>query len=159
MYRSWFETLYKDKYHYMGDAELMSAALLLDVGTYFIGLVIPIYKNPEREFFNLPFEGAPGRIFGGMMKFYNRRLVALAKNRKAAGCFGSRNGGWRELYDGFVPDARVRKMIQKGLFRWWRAELTNLRLICQGRTSDRLETAPANVDLPLAREQKKALSS
>ena len=36
----------KDKYYYMGDAELMSAALLLDVGTYFIGLVIPVYNNP-----------------------------------------------------------------------------------------------------------------
>ena len=129
MYRYWFETLYKDKYFYMGDAELMSAALLLDVGTYFIGLVIPIYRNPEREFFNLPFEGTPGRVFGGMMKFYNRRLVALAKRRMQAGIFGQNNAGWRELYDGFVPDARVRKMIQKGLFRWWKAELTNLRLI------------------------------
>ena len=129
MYRYWFETLYKYKYHYMGDAELMSAALLLDVGTYFIGLVIPIYRNPEREFFNLPFEGAPGRVFGGMMKFYNRRLVALAKRRKATGYFGSRNAGWREMYDGFVPDARVRKLIQKGLFRWWKAELTNVRLM------------------------------
>src|SRR5213079_3695161 len=36
-YRLWFETLYKDKYFYMGDAELMAAALLLDVGMYFAG--------------------------------------------------------------------------------------------------------------------------
>ncbi|PZR76496.1 MAG: hypothetical protein DLM73_02525, partial [Chthoniobacterales bacterium] len=128
-YRLWFETLYKDKYYYMGDAELMSAALLLDVGTYFIGLVIPVYRDPEREFLHLPFEGRAGRVFGGMMKFYNRRLVALAKRRLATGCYGRRNAGWRELYDGFVPDARVRKLIRKGLFHWWRAELTNLRLI------------------------------
>src|SRR5205085_2932054 len=60
-YRLWFETLYKDKYYYMGDAELMAAALLLDVGMYFIGLVIPVYKDPEREFLRLPFEGTPGR--------------------------------------------------------------------------------------------------
>ena len=32
-YRYWFETLYKDKYFYLGEADLMSAALLLDVGT------------------------------------------------------------------------------------------------------------------------------
>jgi len=25
---------------------LMSAALLLDVGTYFVGLVVPVFKNP-----------------------------------------------------------------------------------------------------------------
>jgi flavin-dependent dehydrogenase len=128
-YRLWFETLYKDKYYYMGDAELMAAALLLDVGTYFIGLVIPVYKNPEREFLHLPFEGKAGRVFGGMMKFYNRRLVTLAKRRLAKGCYGRRNSGWRELYDGFVPDRRVGKLIWKGLLHWWRAELTNMRLI------------------------------
>jgi flavin-dependent dehydrogenase len=128
-YRLWFETLYKDKYFYMGDAELMAAALLLDVGTYFIGLVVPVYKDPEREFLRLPFEGKAGRVFGEMMKFYNRRLVTLAKRRLAKGCYGRRNAGWRELYDGFVPDRRVGKLIRKGLFHWWRAELTNLRLI------------------------------
>jgi hypothetical protein len=130
-YRFWFETLYKDKYFYMGDAELMSAALLLDVGSYFVGLVTPVYKNPEGEFVRLPFEGTPGRIVASMMSFYNRRLVALAKRRHATGRFGAANAGWRELYDGFVPDARVRKLIQKGLFRWWKAELTNLRLMME----------------------------
>lgn len=128
-YRYWFETLYKDKYHYMGDAELMSAALLLDVGSYFVGLVIPVYRDPEGEFLKLPFGGTAGRAFGNVMRFYNRRLVALAQRRKQVGYFGSRNAGWREMYDGFVPDVRVRKLIQKGLFRWWKAELTNLRLM------------------------------
>ena len=128
-YRFWFETLYKDKYFYMGDAELMSAALLLDVGSYFVGLVTPVYRDPEREFVRLPFEGTPGRIVASMMSFYNRRLVALAKRRHATGHFGANNAGWRELYDGFVPDARVRKLIQKGLSRWWKAELTNVRLM------------------------------
>jgi hypothetical protein len=128
-YRLWFETLYKDKYYYMGDAELMAAALLLDVGMYFIGLVIPVYKDPEREFLHLPFEGTAGRVVGAMMKFYNRRLVTLAKRRLTKGCYGRHNAGWRELYDGFVPDRRVGKLIRKGLGHWWRAELTNLRLI------------------------------
>ncbi|MDQ6809065.1 MAG: NAD(P)/FAD-dependent oxidoreductase [Verrucomicrobiota bacterium] len=142
-YRLWFETLYKDKYYYMGDAELMSAALLLDVGTYFIGLVIPVYRDPEKEFLHLPFEGAAGRVFAGMMKFYNRRLVTLAKRRVATGYFGSRNAGWRELYDGFVPDIRVRKLIQKGLFRWFRAELTNLRLMMFSEPAPAPRTASA----------------
>jgi flavin-dependent dehydrogenase len=128
-YRLWFETLYKDKYYYMGDAELMAAALLLDVGMYFIGLVIPVYKDPEREFLHLPFEGTAGGVVGAMMKFYNQRLVTLAKRRLAKGCYGRRNAGWRELYDGFVPDRRVGKLIRKGIGHWCRAELTNLRLI------------------------------
>ncbi|MFN2475515.1 MAG: NAD(P)/FAD-dependent oxidoreductase [Chthoniobacterales bacterium] len=155
-YRRWFETLYKDKYFYMGDAELMSAALLLDVGSYFVGLVTPIYKDAEREFLRLPFEGVPGRIVAGMMSFYNRRLVTLAKRRVAAGVFGRRNAGWRELYDGFVPDIRVRKLIQKGLFRWWRAEWTNLRLILSGNSEQPASVAadPASsTPLPLQQER------
>jgi hypothetical protein len=132
-YRYWFETLYKDKYYYMGDAELMSAALLLDVGSYFAGLVRPLYANPEREFLRLPFEGLPGQIVSSMMSFYNRRLVALAKRRVMTGRYGRRNAGWRELYDGFVPDFRVRKLLRKGLFRWWKAELYNLWLIFGAR--------------------------
>jgi len=135
-YRLWFETLYKDKYFYMGDAELMSAALLLDVGAYFVGLVSPVYRDPEREFLRLPFEGTPGRVVAGMMKFYNRRLVTLAKRRLATGRYGRRNAGWRELYDGFVPDSRVRKLIRKGLFRWWKAELVNLQLMVAARPQE-----------------------
>ena len=145
-YRLWFETLYKDKYFYMGDAELMSAALLLDVGTYFIGLVIPVYQDPEKAFLQLPFEGVAGRAFAGMMKFYNRRLVALAKRRIATGYYGSRNSGWRELYDGFVPDARVGKLIRKGLRRWLGAEVTNLRLMffaTAGKRADVENVTPA----------------
>jgi hypothetical protein len=129
MYRSWFETLFKDKYYYMGDAELMSAAFLLDVASYYFGLVIPAYRNPEKAFLDLPFQGTPGGIAAGVIKFYNRRLVTLAKRRLATGHFGKHNAGWRELYDGFVPDFRVTKLLRKGLLRWWKAELTNLRLM------------------------------
>lgn len=153
-YRLWFETLYKDKYFYMGDAELMSAALLLDVGSYFVGLVTPVYKNAEREFLRLPFEGVPGRIVAGMMKFYNRRLVALAERRMAAGVYGQRNAGWRELYDGFVPDFRVRKLIQKGLFRWWKAELTDLRLHVVRKRRSPSEVKPEQVLPELATTPK-----
>jgi flavin-dependent dehydrogenase len=149
-YRLWFETLYKDKYYYMGDAELMAAALLLDVGTYFIGLVIPVYKDPEAEFLHLPFEGKAGRVFAEMMKFYNRRLVTLAKRRLAKGCHGRRNSGWRELYDGFVPDRRVGKLIRKGLFHWWRAELTNLRLIFTPGTQHHAASRSAANSAPVA---------
>jgi flavin-dependent dehydrogenase len=128
-YRRWFESLYKDKYYYMGDAELMSAALLLDVSSYYLGLVRAGYRDPECAFLNLPFGGWGGRIAANMMKFYSRRLVALANRRWATGCYGRRNAGWRELYDGFVPDRRICKLIWKGLRRWWKCEIINLRLM------------------------------
>jgi flavin-dependent dehydrogenase len=158
-YRLWFETLYQDKYFYMGDAELMSAALLLDVGSYFVGLVTPVYRNPEREFLRLPFEGAPGRVVAGMMKFYNRRLVALARRRLTTGHYGRHNAGWRELYDGFVPDNRVLKLIRKGLFRWWKCELTNLRLMFAAEKPASSSVAPAKPMRGLADPAATTLSS
>jgi flavin-dependent dehydrogenase len=128
-YRYWFESLYKDKYYYMGDADLMSAALLLDVSSYYVGLVHAVYGDAEREFLNLPFGGIRGRLARSTMSFYNRRLVALAKRRWATGYYGKRNAGWRELYDGFVPDMRLWKQFWRGLRRWWKCELINLALI------------------------------
>ena len=113
----------------MGDADLMSAALLLDVSSYYLGLVIPTYRNPERAFLNLPFRGLPGRLVAAMMKFYNRRLATLGNRRWTTGYYGRHNAGWRELYDGFVPDRRVAKLFRKGLLRWWKAEIMNLKLM------------------------------
>jgi hypothetical protein len=69
-------------------------------------------------------------------------LVALAKARLAGGCYGNANAGWRELYDGFVPDARVRKLIRKGLFRWWKAELKNLWLRPRAKALDQAVPEP-----------------
>jgi hypothetical protein len=112
----------------MGEADLMAAALLLDVTFYFVGLVRHVYRDPECAFQRLPFQGLPGRIASAMMRSYQRRLVALAKNRAAAGRLGKINSGWRELYDGFVPDFRLRKQFAQGLRRWWSAELKNLFL-------------------------------
>ena len=128
-YRSWFESLYKDKYYYMGDADLMSAALLLDVSSYYVGLVRAVYRDPECAFLNLPFTGIGGRLARNTMRFYSRRLVALANRRWATGYYGKRNAGWRELYDGFVPDTRIRKQLFRGLRRWWKCELINLALM------------------------------
>jgi flavin-dependent dehydrogenase len=147
MYRYWFEALFKNKYFYMGDAELMSAALLLDVSSYYFGLVIRAYRDPESAFGHLPFRGHIGHFVGEMMKFYNRRLVALAKRRLATGYYAKHNAGWRELYDGFVPDSRVFRFLVKGLLRWWKAEGVNIRLMfvapLSAPAAEELESAPA----------------
>jgi Dehydrogenases (flavoproteins) len=78
-YRRWFEAIYQDKYFFMGEADLMAAALLLDVGSYYVGLVRHVYRDPECAFARLPFEGLAGRIAAALMRSYQRRLVALAK--------------------------------------------------------------------------------
>src|SRR5258707_1850398 len=128
-YRFWFESLYKDKYYYMGDAELTSAALLLDVSSYYAGLVRRVYRDPECAFLNLPFTGRGGRFARNVMNFYNRRLVALANRLWVTGYYGKRNASWRELYDGFVPDTRLLKQSSRGLRRSVKCELVNLALM------------------------------
>jgi flavin-dependent dehydrogenase len=143
MYRHWFESLYKDKYYYMGDAELMSTSLLLDVGLYYLGLVIPAYRNPESAFLILPFSGPIGRMVAGLLSFYNRRLAIIAKRRWSTGTYGRRNSGWRELYDGFSPDARLWKLMRKGFLRWARLELANLKLTLSSGTRHSGQPSPA----------------
>ena len=128
-YRYWFESLFKNKYFYMGDADLMSAALLLDVSSYYIGLVQAVYRDPQCEFLNLPFAGIGGKVVRNIMSFYNGRLTTLANRRWATGYYGKRNGGCCELYDGFVADTRLRKHILRGLLRWWKCEGINLVLM------------------------------
>jgi flavin-dependent dehydrogenase len=128
-YHSWFESLYKNKYYYMGDAELMSTALLLDVSSYYAGLVRAVYRDPEGEFLHLPFSGHGGKFVRKAMNFYSRRLTTMANRRWTTGYYGRRNTGWRELYDGFVPDTRLRKQISRGLRRWCKCELVNLALM------------------------------
>src|SRR6266850_2842822 len=128
-------SLNKDKYYYMGDADLTSAALLLDVSSYYTGLVRRVYCDPESAFLTLPFTGKGGRFARNVMNFYNRRLVALANRRWATGYYGKRNAGWRELYDGFVPDIRIRKQLRRGLLRWWKCELINLGLMLRRRAA------------------------
>jgi len=79
-----------------------------------------------------------------MMNFYSGRLTAIAKRRATAGRLGEVNAGWRELYDGFVPDFSLRKHYTKGLLRWWKAELKNL--VLSPRAS---QTAPSATASPV----------
>src|SRR3984893_1147208 len=43
-YRSSFESVYKDKYEYMGEWDLMSLAFRLDLGLYYLGIVSQPFK-------------------------------------------------------------------------------------------------------------------
>jgi hypothetical protein len=134
-YRRWFQALYEDKYHYLGDAELMWVAFLLDLATYFIGPVRLVHTNPEYEFTRLPYHGPIGRFFAWWMRQYNRRLAVIARRRHAAGRYGSWNLD-RRLFikQGFSPDAKVWKLLWRGLRAWAAVELKSISLRPQPRT-------------------------
>ena len=57
--RFWFNS--QGKYEYMGDLELMWAATLLDLGTYFTGPVHSVYHRTDHAFsIKINGSGAPG---------------------------------------------------------------------------------------------------
>lgn len=135
-YRAWFEGIYKDKYYYLGDADLWAAAFLLDVSSYHLGPVRQVYDQSRNGFEHFPFEGVPGRIAHSVLSFYNKRLAILAKRRRQAGVYGTGNNGWRMLLSGFLPDATAGRTMLRGLGRWLWAEWRNLFLHCPQSPSE-----------------------
>jgi flavin-dependent dehydrogenase len=128
-YRGWFEALYKDKYYYLGDKELMTAAFLMDLGLFFFGPVRSVVRCPKSGFSQFPFEGSfDGVVVRRLMAFYNSRLAQLAQKRHAAGVYGAMNLDSRTLLKGFEPTGKVWKLILRGVRTWLRAELRSLPL-------------------------------
>ncbi|MBV8899674.1 MAG: NAD(P)/FAD-dependent oxidoreductase [Verrucomicrobia bacterium] len=125
-FRTWFEGVYKDKYYYMGDAELMTIAFLFDVGCYFMGPVRQVYRRCPKRYTIFPYTGPIGSTVGRFMRFYNRRLAVIAKRRRAAGVYGPANLDRRLLLPGFSPDHTSFKFIRLGLRKWLRAEWQHL---------------------------------
>jgi hypothetical protein len=128
-FQSWFDCIYRDKYHYLGDAELMAAAFLMDIATYHLGPVKQVYSDPATMFGKFPFDGIGGRIAAKLISFYNRRLTVLARKRIAAGTYGARNAGWRLLVPGFTPEPGTSgKLLFRGIRRWLWMEIKALWL-------------------------------
>jgi hypothetical protein len=81
-HRCWFEAVYKDKYEYMGEFDLMSTALIFDLCLYYIGVASRLYRYGENALLVPPFSGsAIGPIFR-FMRTYNRRFAEIARRRR-----------------------------------------------------------------------------
>jgi 2-polyprenyl-6-methoxyphenol hydroxylase-like FAD-dependent oxidoreductase len=59
-----------------------------------------------------------------LMKTYNRRLAAMARERRLRGTFGCHNARHRFLLNGFVPDRSTGKAVLGALIDWGRLEVT-----------------------------------
>jgi flavin-dependent dehydrogenase len=127
-FHTWFEGVYRDKYYYLGDRELMTVAFYLDVSAYFIGPVGQAYSNHPRRYSELPYGGPIGQLFGNLMRSYNQRLVALAKRKMRAGIYGAANLDSRLFLPGFSPGPGSLVFMLKGLRKWMKAERCNLFL-------------------------------
>jgi flavin-dependent dehydrogenase len=139
-YHRFFRSIYKDKYYYMGEADLLAASVLLDTAHYYLFVVIPAYRFAKR-FLWMPVLGPkPAFVSYHLMRIYNQRFKSIALARRAAGEAGARNDGRRYKFYFDLNLAPVR-MIGRGL-RWWLvAEIDNVRLQVR-RVLRRAPTAP-----------------
>lgn len=120
-YWRFFRAAYKDKYYYMGEGDLLSAAMLIDTAQYYIFVVIPAYRLLKR-FDWMPVLGPkPAFISYQMMLTYNRRFKAIAEGRRALGFGGLMNDG-RRIKAYFNLGLAPMQMAARGVRIWLKAE-------------------------------------
>ncbi|MEO8379241.1 MAG: NAD(P)/FAD-dependent oxidoreductase [Acidobacteriota bacterium] len=120
-YWRFFRAIYKDKYYYMGESDLLSAAMLIDTAQYYIFVVIPAYKFFKR-FHWMPVLGPkPAFLSYRMMLMYNRRFKAIAEKRRASGHGGDLNDG-RRVKAYFNLGLAPLHMAARGVKLWLKAE-------------------------------------
>lgn len=122
-YDRWFKAIYKDKYYYMGDWELMRLAFQLDVGLYYFGVVSQPYKYGAGSFTIPPFSGPHTTFPAWLIRTYNRRLVAIARNRLHRGTWGKRNNDCYLPFKSFGIDRHLVLRVLLNLLQWGWLEL------------------------------------
>src|ERR1700730_625341 len=87
-YHSWFESVYKDKYEYMCEWDLMSVAFRLDLGLYYLGVVSQPFKFGAKALVSPPFTSPMSRFVFPFIRAYNRRFAAIARSRRRMSALG-----------------------------------------------------------------------
>ncbi|MGI8431793.1 MAG: NAD(P)/FAD-dependent oxidoreductase [Chthoniobacterales bacterium] len=123
-HRSWFEAVYRDKYEYVGEFDLMSLALIMDLGLYYLGIASQPYKLGAKALLVPPFSEAVSRPFFLLIRAYNRRFAQIARRRRRLGLLGKKNRGRRCLIPGFTLKPTDFGLILQALARWGWLELT-----------------------------------
>ena len=123
-HQRWFQALYKDKYEYMGEFDLMSLAFRFDYSLYVWGVVKEPFTIGETALFSPPFSPPSGRLFWKFMSIYNRRFAQIARRRRREGRLGLANRGRRCLIPGYIFNRGNMLRIFPMLLDWARLELT-----------------------------------
>ncbi|MEE9404287.1 MAG: NAD(P)/FAD-dependent oxidoreductase [Algisphaera sp.] len=123
-YDRWNQAIYRNKYAYMGDFELMRAAFLNDIGLYYFGLVMPPYRSGGATLKDGMFHGKIAQPFFWYIRWVNRRLAAMGTVRRQRGTFGRKNAKHRMLIPGFAFDSGLAKTCLKVVWLMFKLELT-----------------------------------
>jgi flavin-dependent dehydrogenase len=124
-FKYFYESIYRDKYYVMGDYDTMTTAFLLDTGLYYAAAIMPVYRWSHDRLGFPPFFQDGAELGYYPIRFYNRRLTAIAKRKMALGIYGNHNAGRRPGFVGYSVRASLFVMVAHGLLRWWKAELAN----------------------------------
>lgn len=117
-YRRWFAAIYKDKYEYIGDFDLMRVAFQMDLGLYYLGVASQPFKRGTKALMEPVFSTAPSIPFYYFIRFYNRRLAQIARSRRRRGAWGRSNDCRRFLVPGFTFSPKTAGPIVKAMARW-----------------------------------------
>jgi flavin-dependent dehydrogenase len=119
----WFASLYKDKYRYMGEYDLMELAFRMDLSLYYWGVVEPVFHEGDGALLAPPFSPPTGKLFGLLMSGYNRRFAKIAQRRRELGLLGKCNDRRRLLIPGFTINRREMWKLIPMLGEWAKLEL------------------------------------
>jgi len=122
-YNRWFESVYRDKYYYMGDHELMTLAFRLDLGLYYLGVVSQLFRFGDAGLEIPPFARPGSRIACALLMLYNRRLATIARSRKARGSWGRHNHGRFFPFISYQLDNRLLPRVLWAVCIWLGLEL------------------------------------
>lgn len=117
-YERWFQAIYKDKYEYMGDFELMKLAFRLDLGLYYLGVVSQPYKRGWNGMLRPAFAGPRTRLPFLVIRCYNQRLAAIARKRRERGTWGRYNHSHSFMFNSYTLDWKLPVRIGKALADW-----------------------------------------
>lgn len=128
-YDRWLNALYVDKYELMGDAELTVASFLWDTGMYYLGVV-------QSRFDDVDMLGTPAfgddlwqaKLAADVMIALKRRMIYLARFRRAIGTYGRKNLHWRLYPTPFDPKRKhALALVRLALRIWLGVEAEHLR--------------------------------
>jgi flavin-dependent dehydrogenase len=123
-YSRWFGAIYQNKYDYIGEFDLMSLALTLDLGFYYLGIASQPYRAGAKALLIPPFSEVFARPFYYFIRSYNRRFAQIARRRRRLGLLGKSNRGRRRLIPGYSLRRTDVSLILGATIRWLWLELT-----------------------------------
>lgn len=123
-YERWFEGIYRDKYEYFGDFDLVKPAFLLDLGFYYLGVAAQPFRRGEQALCEPLFSTKPSVPFYHFMRIYNRRFAQMARSRRERKVLGQKNDCRRFMFGGYTFGAGSFVPLIKAIGSWFFLEIT-----------------------------------